>query len=223
MSENSPATGSFDGPKFNKETRVRIALAKYYGLDGEEWTQKEIADYLNISERQVYTYLNESELADDMERMLAQRQATTRLQLVEDLQGKLERLEQVEQQLAQETEAVPSRYRIEETVAEIDPSEYDGLEQAEVPDEVSVDMPVPDSFVEVPNVEELSDVWRERRLVQEQLEDLLGLEEPDEVRTEQETTVDIKHWDMSGTSEDSLPDQEVIDVESERVDAGADD
>jgi len=221
MSDNRPVGEKADAPRFNRETRVRIALAKFYGLDGEEWTHAEIAEYLNVSERQVNTYLNESEMAEDMDRMLAQRQATTRLQLVEQLQDKLRRLEQVEQQLAQEVEAVPSRYRMEETVAAVDASEHDGLEQIESPSEVQVDVPVPDAFVEVPNVEELSDVWRERRLVQEQLEDLLGLEEPEEVRTEQQKTVDIKHWDMSGTSEDSLPEQEVIDVESERLDTDA--
>lgn len=222
MSDNRPVGEKADAPRFNRETRVRIALAKSHGLDGEEWTHAEIAEYLNVSERQVNSYLNESEMAEDMNRMLAQRQATTRLQLVEQLQNKLQRLEKVEQQLSQEVDAVPSRYRMESAVAEVDVSEHDGLEQIENPSEVEVDVPVPDAFAEVPNVEELSDVWRERRLVQEQLEDLLGLEEPEKLQTEQQKTVDIKHWDMSGTSEESLPDQEVIDVESERVDAEAD-
>jgi hypothetical protein len=46
------------------------------------------------------------------------------------------------------------------------------------------------------------------------MEDLLGLEEPDEIKTESEQTVDVKHWEMSGSG---LPEQEVVDVEGGTV------
>lgn len=205
-----------DQPRFQKETRVRIALSKHYGLDGDEWAVEEIADYLNVGESTVKEYLYDSEMAEDMEHMLEQRQATTRMKLMQRMHDRLERLDEVEQKVADEKKVVPSMFRMKEAQVEIDPSDIQGLE---VPDDdlggttTTMEVPVPSNFTEVPNVEELKDVWREIRLTEEQLEDLMGLEEPDEVEHQGGQTVDVKHWQM----DDNLPEADVVDVDGGEV------
>lgn len=222
MSKNLPDSQK-DKPRFrNKDTRIRIALAKYHGMDGEEWAISEIAEYLNVSDSKVEDYLFNSEMSDEMEGMLAEAEAQTRLELLADMKQKLETLQQIEKQVAQETEAVPTSYTLETMKAEVSSNELPNVKDIDNEEKrVDVQVPVPERFAEIPNVEELTDVWREQRLVREQIEDLLGLEAPDEIEASSERTIDIKHWEMSGVDDDGLPEQDVIEVESNEVESDA--
>jgi len=79
---------------------------------------------------------------------------------------------------------------------------------------IEQDVQVPDECVEVSDVGEIKDVWREQRQVIEQMEDLLGLEEPEQIEETSQQIVDVKHWSMDG-ADDNLPDQEVVELESD--------
>lgn len=205
-----------EGPRFNKQTRIRIALAKKNGVDGEEWTIDEIADYLQVSKRTVKKYLYESEMAQEVDSMLAEKEAQTRLELVQQLKEKLKTLDEVEKKLQKEKKAVPTSYKLKKAHGKIDFENVPNVEaDGDLEQRVEVDVPIPETYEEVPNVDDLRDVWREKRQVQEQLEDLLGLESPDELDVSSEEVIDVKYWDMGdGSGDDGLPDQDVIDVES---------
>ena len=202
-------------PKFTRDTRVRIAVAKYHGLDGESWTREEIADYLNVKINTVDKYLNDSTLAQETEHSLVEKEAQTRLQLIQQLQSKLERLEEVEKQLGKVRETVPSQYELERDVqAKVDTSDIPNVQNPEEEQDVLIDVPVPSRYEEVPDVDRLKEVWREKRLVQEQLEDLLGLEAPDEIDVDKEQTIDVKYW---RDDSDSLPEPDVVDVSANEI------
>jgi len=203
-------------PKFSFQTRVRVAVAKFYGLDGQEWSKDEIAEFLNVSPDTVDTYLHETDMGQNAEHSLVEKEAQTRLQLIQQLQDKLEKLENMEDKVSQEKEIVPTQYRLKQDVeGEID---FDDVPHVQNPDggstKVEVDVPVPHRFEEMPNLDKLESIWREKRLVQEQLEDLLGLESPDELDVQEEKVVDVKYW----RTDDSLPEQEVIDIDSPDID-----
>jgi len=46
------------------------------------------------------------------------------------------------------------------------------------------------------------------------VQDLLGLESPDELDVQEEKVVDVKYW----RTDDSLPEQEVVDIDSPDID-----
>lgn len=202
-------------PRFTRDTRVRVAIAKWHGLDGEKWGKDEIAEYLNVEPNTVTKYLNESDLAKDTEHALVEKEAQTRLQLIQNLHSRLDRLDAIEEKVSREKEAVPTQFDIErDKLGEID---FEDVPNVEAPEngapKVEVDVPVPSRYEEMPNLDKLEKIWREKRLVQEQLEDLLGLEAPDEIDVDQDQTIDVKYW----KTDDDLPDQEIIDVSSEEV------
>lgn len=202
-------------PRFTRDTRVRVAIAKWHGLDGEKWTKEEIADYLDVQKGTVTKYLNDSDLAEETEHALVEKEAQTRLQLIQNLHQRLDRLDSLEDKVSNEKEAVPTQFKLEKNkLGEID---FDEVPNVEAPDDgapkVEVDVPVPERYEEMPNLDKLEKIWREKRLVQEQLEDLLGLEAPDELEVDQDQTIDVKYW----KTDDDLPDQEVIDVGSGEV------
>lgn len=200
-------------PKFSRQTRIRVAISKYHGLDGETWNKQEIADFLNVRKNTVNKYLNDSQLAKDTEHALVEKEAQTRLSLIQQLHQKLDRLDTLEEKISNESEAVPTSFDLKRNQrAEID---FENVPNVDAPEEgaplVDIDVPVPSEYEEMPNLDKLEKIWREKRLVQEQLEDLLGLESPDELDVDQNTTVDVKYW----KTDDDLPDQEVIDVNAE--------
>lgn len=203
-------------PRFDRDTRLRLTLAKFHGLDGEEWSKEEIADFLNVETNTVTKYLNDSDFAQDSHHSLVELEAQTRFEIIEQLQDKLERLEKIENKISKEADVVPTQFRLEQNVqAEVD---FDDIPNVQAPEDgqttVEMDVPVPDRFEEMPNLDKLEKVWREKRLVQEQLEDLLGLESPDELDVSEEKTIDVKYW----RTDDDLPEQEVIDINSPDVD-----
>lgn len=208
----SDAAVADNQPRYNPQTRERIALAKWYGMSGsdEEWAVSDIADHLNVTERTVERYLYESEMAEDVERMLAQRQATTRMEILERMHERLEELDAVEDEVAKAAEIVPNEFEIQEGSVKIDPSDIPGFDAPEGVETVELmDVPVPSGYTEIPDVDELSDVWREQRHTEGQITDVLGLEQSEEVESRAEQNVEVKHWSV----EDQLPEQEVVNVD----------
>jgi predicted mannosyl-3-phosphoglycerate phosphatase (HAD superfamily) len=74
--------------------------------------------------------------------------------------------------------------------------------------EVGFTVPVPDKFKEVPKVDnDMKTLMNEWRQTVEQVEDLLGLEEPDKIESEvNETRTEIKLW--GGMEDANFPEQE---------------
>jgi hypothetical protein len=212
MSESPklPDEAKSDGPRFQKkETRVQVALARYHGMgDDGPWTIKEIADYLNIEPRTVEKYVSESEMAEAVEDQLAEAQARTRMRLAMKLMDYLDKLEEMEDQMAEEKRPAVVSHKYEEVEGEVT-MQRDGMT---VVDDKNVDfeVPVPDHFKEVPKVENLKDIWREKRQVIQQIEDLLGLEAPEQVESKhEEVNTEIKIW--GGMDDANFPEQRVIE------------
>ena len=200
-------------PDFNKKTKVRIAVSKFYGMGNDgEWSYERIAEYLDEPVHKVKKFIHESSLGAEAESMMAEKEAQTRMDIYRDLKNKLENLKEVEQQLLETKKAKPTSFELQEAQGQIS---FDGVPNMEAnyeqPQMTTAKVPIPDDFAEVADVDGLKDVWREQRQVIEQLEDLLGLEEPDKIEETSEQVIDVKFWDSDGVG-DSLPDQEVIDA-----------
>lgn len=209
-----------DSPKFKKKsTRVRIALAKFYGMGGDDpWTYEEIADYLNVSEETVENYINDSDISEDVEDKLAEAQAQTRMRIAMSQLDKLDEIDNKIEQLKQEKRPAVVSHRYEEVEGKVT-MEREGMTITD-DKETTFKVPVPDHFSEVPVVDNgLKDMLRERRLIIQEIEDLLGLEAPDKIESEHtEKRFEAKIWDMDS----GLPDQEVIsdgELETERLES----
>lgn len=205
-----PDEAKSDGPRFKKkETRVQVALARYHGMgDDGTWTIQEIADYLNIEPRTVKNYVNDTEMAEAVEEQLAEAQARTRMRLAMKLMDYLDNLEEMEDQMAEEKRPAVVSHEYEEVEGEVT-MQRDGMT---VVDDKNVDfeVPVPDHFKEVPKVENLKDIWREKRQVIQQIEDLLGLEAPDQVESKhEEINTEVKIW--GGMDDADFPEQRVVE------------
>lgn len=199
-------------PRFNsKQTRVQVALAKHHGMGDEgQWTISEIAEYLNVSENTVEDYLYDTEIAKEVDDQLADTQARTRMRIAMKLMNYLDRLESLENELGQEKRPAVVSHRMETVKGEVSMNK----EGMQVTDEreVSFDVPVPDKFKEVTKTDDLQDVWTEKRMVIQQIEDLLGLESPDEMEVEQ--TVEKREVKLWGGLEDAdFPEAEVMEGE----------
>lgn len=200
--------------KYNKQTRIRIAVSKFYGLDGEEKTYKEIAEDLGVSPRAVRKYIHETSVGAEAESMLAEKEAQARFQIYQTLSSKLETLKEIEQELLEKKDIAPSSYELKKATGMVSFDNVPNMAadpQGENVTFTEQDVPIPDDYVEVTDTEELKDVWREERQVIEQMEDLLGLEEPEQIEETSQQIVDVKHWSMDG-GDNNLPDQEVIDM-----------
>lgn len=197
-------------PRFNsKKTRVQVALAKHHGMGDEgQWTIPEIAEYLNVSETTVEDYLYDTDIAEEVESQLADTQARTRMRIGMKLMNYLDRLEKLENELGQEKRPAVVSHRMETVKGEVSMNK----EGMQVTDEreVAFDVPVPDQFKEVTKVDDLQDVWTEKRQIIQQLEDLLGLESPEEMEVEQ--TVEKREIKLWGGLEDAdFPEGEVLE------------
>lgn len=204
---------SSDRPDFNKETKIRIAVSKFYGMgkDGE-WSYERIGEYLDEPVHKVKQYIHESSLGAQAEGMMAEKESQTRMEIYTDLKEKLDHLNEVEEQLLEARKAKPSSYSLEKAQGQVSFDDVPNMEaDYENPDSKMVDVPIPDDYVEVADVDGLKDVWREQRQVIEQLEDLLGLEEPEQIEQSSEQVIDVKFWESSDVGAD-LPDQEVVDA-----------
>lgn len=200
---------------FNKETKIRIAVSKFYGMGNDgEWGYDRIATYLDDPKHKVKKYIHESSLGAEAESMMAEKEAQTRMDIYRDLKDKLENLKEVEQQLLDAKKAKPSSFSLETAEGAVSFDEVPNMEaNYDNPSLMETEVPIPDDFTEVADIDGLKDVWREQRQVIEQLEDLLGLEEPEQIEQSTEQVIDVKHWESSGVADD-LPDQEIIDANS---------
>jgi len=211
MSDDKPVVAhDEDKPRFQKkQTRVQVALAKYHGMGDESpWTLQEIADYLRIDKATVSDYVNNTEMAEEVEDRLAEAQARTRMRLAMKLMDYLDNLEEMESQMQEEKRPAVVSHEQEDVKGEVTMNR-DGMTLI---DDKTVDfsVPVPDKFKEVPKVSNLKDIWREKRQVIQQIEDLLGLEAPDQVESKhEEVNTEIKIW--GGMEDNSFPEQRVVE------------
>ena len=144
------------------------------GSDGQ-WSVEDIAEALNVSERQVYRYLSETDTGREVHEVLATTEAEWRLNAALTLRREVERLEDQESELLQGTTVVPTDF--EEKAVEGIPR---GNEQVVLSDQEthSLTLPVPSSYEEVtdygPNLERIQ---KEKRQYLAQIANLLGLDE----------------------------------------------
>lgn len=206
-------SSSSDPPSFDKDTKIRIAVSKFYGMGNDgEWSYERIAEYLDEPVHKVKQYVHESSLGAEAEGMMAEKEAQTRMDIYRDLKGKLETLKEVEEQLLEAKEAKPSSFKLETAKGRVSFDNVPNMEGDYEDGSIrEVDVPIPDDYAEVADVDGLKDVWREQRQVIEQLEDLLGLEEPDKIEETSEQVIDVKFWESSDVGAD-LPDQDIIDA-----------
>lgn len=215
--------GLGDGPMFRRpEQRTRVALAKYYGMDGEEWDIDEIADYLNVAPSTAEDYIYNSEMAKEVRDVLAQKEAQTRMDLFLQLKDRFEKLKEIESELMDAKDVVVTGHKLKSVRGEVSFSQVDGVmpPPGQSGNEVRIDVPVADEFDEVTDVQALKQVWDEMHKVQEQMEDLLGLEAPDQHQVEKtETKKTEKVYRFEGA--DSLPEQEqeYVEVEATEVES----
>lgn len=210
-------------PRFaSKQTRVQIAIAKYHGIgteDPEGWTQKEIADHLNVARSTVQEYLDDP-LAQEVANTQDQVAEQTRLKIIHDLSARLDRLNELEEQMNEIVRPEVTAYepvQTKGTVTDVSVADHLDLELDEsTAPEVDVTVPVPAKVEEMPNLSKLRAIWSAKEQVIEQLEDLLGLEEPDQ----HEFTGSVEHtkvWKL-GDEDDDLPEQSVSEIGSKNED-----
>lgn len=173
-------------PRWRPKSRKRFALAKYYGIGDDTWTIAQIADYLRVEESTVARYIFESDMGNKVAERLADYQAQTRLDVAMRLFDQLEKLDEIETALLKEKKAVTTEYK-PQTVSGVPNFEDDTFDVTDAP-EIEFTVPVADEMDEIPNVEQVKEVWKEKRKVIQDIEDLLGLEEPDKMEVESEHT-----------------------------------
>lgn len=200
-----------------KQRRVRRALAMYYGTGSyDEHTYKEIAEELDVRVRTVKQYIEENPIAKEVDEALDAVAEQTRREIVMDLRQRLDSLSELESELMGVVETEVTSFTFEEVEGTVKDTPTYGVTVDEGQEKaVDTQVPVPREVKEVPQFERLQEVWDEKRRTQEQLVNLLGLEEPDEVQVSGEVT-ERKVWKGVEESDDNeLPDQDVIDVDSE--------
>lgn len=211
---------SDDSPRYNSyETRVHIALQKFHGIgteDEEGWSQERIANHLNVSEQTVNKYLNHTEQAEEVKASFAETAEQTRQEIISDLRQRLRTLRDLEEQYAKAVEVQVTDYTMKEVRATVAASHGDSKNPTELDIEdsftESASVPVPAEFEQVPQFDRLRKVWDERRNTEEQLEDLLGLEEPEKHEVSGQVT-EQKVYKLQ--SEEELPEQEVVPATGE--------
>lgn len=196
----------------SKKQRVRIAVAKFYGIGDDEWSIPEIADYLGVQERTVKSYINDTAYAQQVEDSLQETASNVREDMVLRLLERQETLDKLEREFAKGVSVMVTGYELETIQSEIKHAHL-GKAQFEAAEnqEVDVDIPIPNDFKEVPQFERLQKVWEEQRAVSEELRELLGLDEPEEVDINADVT-ERKLWEGINSSE--MPTQEVEDIGS---------
>lgn len=198
-------------PRWRPESRKRFALAKYYGIGDESWTMEQIADYLRVEEGTVAKYIFESDMGDQVARRLADVQAQTRLQIAMELFDQLEQLDEIEEALLKEKRAVISGYRPQTVSGVPQMEDQENFDITDAP-ELEFNVPVAEEMDEVPNIEQVQEVWKEKRKIIQDIEDLLGLEEPEQVEVDsehKEVTMERKVYEFREQDlDDGLPEQE---------------
>lgn len=183
-----------------KKTRVNMAVVKHYK---EGWSVDEIAEYLRVRPETVRDYLD-SPPAQEVERVLVEDAAAVRVEMAQRYMSKLERLDQLEQELLHRRKMVVSNNELEYVEGVVLPQEgswTNPAEQEELLNTVKqLPKPVATAYRQVVDIQDdLRVVWDQQADYEEKLEDLLGLEAPKRAEidsTHEERSVEVKVWRM---------------------------
>jgi hypothetical protein len=212
--DHDPAAYTRQAPK------ERFAVAKYYGMGSDgEWTVEEISDALDVTERQVYRYLNESDIGQEVREVLAVTEAEWRLDVALKLRKEVERLEEIEQELLQRKKAVATEFDTK-TVTGTPTGDRNIRLPDNTTDEYRLKMPVPTDFETVTDYgRDLESVQKEKRQYLAQIADLLGLNDSDQRSVDE--TLATRHEEVKivevRQSDDPYPSAEPINVEDGEV------
>lgn len=213
------ATAPIPSKYQSTRAKERFAVSKFYGMgpDGE-WTVAEIADELDVSKRQVYRYLYESEIGEETREVLATTQAEWRLDMAIQLRREVKRLEEIEEELLQQQQAVPTGY--ESKTVKGTPTGDRNISLSDHSNEYRLEIPVPTDFETVTDYgPDLERVQKEKRNYLQQISKLLGLDaakkqDIDRTLTQRHEEVKIVEF---RDSDDDYPEQDVIDVDGSTV------
>jgi len=223
MSESSSpdkASEHSSNPKFTRDTRVQIALAKFHGVNDEPWEIDRISDYLNVKPKTVESYIYDSDISEKVEEQLAEAQARVRMRIAMSYLDRLDRLESlIDERMDVKKVKVTSHKNVKvqgDVVMNRDGMSVGGDDTRTI----EFNVPVPDVFKEVTDYsKDPESLIKEWRLTAQQVEDLLGLEAPDEHRSEH-TEVRVEGRVFRGIDTGGFPD---ADAELENTNVTIDD
>lgn len=203
----------------SRKDRIHHALRLYHGIgteDGEEWSREEIADFLDVRRMTVDEYLDETEQSREMRQAFDEIADQTRQELIMDKRDRLRQLRELEEELREAVEVVVTDFQFKDVELEVDGTE---AENATVSDDADATymgkVPVPNRVKQVPQFKRLRAVWDEMRQTEEELAELMGLSEPEEVKVDANVT-DQKFYKLgTDPAEEGLPEQEVQDLSEE--------
>lgn len=217
--------------------KERFAVSKFYGMGSDgEWTVLDIADALDCSERQVYRYLNDSDIGKEVREVLAVTEAEWRLDMALQLRREVRDINEALRELKDRKKAVATDYETKTVTGT--PTGDRNIRLPDDAPEYRLKMPVPTDFETVtdygPDIEKLQ---KEKRQYLQQIADLLGLNDEDqravdetlasqadevkivEVRQTDDPYPEAEPVDMDGKSEQEAADaaQDVIEADFEEV------
>jgi predicted Rossmann fold nucleotide-binding protein DprA/Smf involved in DNA uptake len=195
-------------PKFKRDTRVQIALAKFHGINDEPWEIDRIADYLNVKPKTVESYVYDSDLSEQVEEQLAEAQARVRMRIAMKLLDRLDTLEELIDERKDVKKAKVTSHKNVKVEGDV-VMNRDGMSVGgDNTRTIEFNVPVPDHFKEVTDVsKEFESLLKEWRLTAQQIEDLLGLEAPDQIESEHRE-VRVEGRVFRGINTDGFPDPE---------------
>lgn len=187
----------------------------YHGIGCEEHDPKEIAEYLNVNEGLAREYIHDTPQSDEIDKALDELAKQTRKDVIMDLRARLRDLNELEEELKDAVEVVVTDFAFEQVELEVQGAPGDGVGVSEDANATyNDDVPVPNRVKEVPQFDRLQKVWEEKTRVQDQLTNLLGMAEPDEVEVSGDLDVtEQKVYSISDDEDNEYPEQEVSDVE----------
>lgn len=222
-------TGDGSGPPAGVRTyedKVRFALSRRYGMgrNGEKWPIDRIADALDVSERQVYRYLNDSEIAQEVQQVLQADEAQWRLDMAVELRTEIQRLEDIEKDLLKRKKAVPTGFE-NKTVHGTPTGDYNVKLDDDANSSYKLNIAVPTNYEEVTDYgRDLKEVQTQKRQYWDMVADLLGLDAPQrkEVdhtladRTEEVKIIEFRSDDddYPAATAEPIDGDEVIDVDN---------
>jgi len=223
-----PDKAKRDGPRFRRvEQRRRVALAKYYGTgSGEEWPISEIADYLRVTEDTVKDYLYDTEMGDRVREMFPAAEERMKMDILLEKKERLDKLRELFEDKLEEKEISVTGHRIESSQVDMDFENIEGVKPPStdgVSNTIRLDAPAPDQFEERSVFDdETRAILREIRKHENDIREMMSLDQPDEVKTEHtgDAIVEQKIYNFDG-ADDTLPDAEIVDVDSQPVDTHA--
>lgn len=209
--------GKHDPSRYeSQQAKERFAVAKFYGMGPEgEWTVVEIAEALDVSERQVYRYLNESEIGEETRKVLAATEAEWRLDLALQLRKEVQTINDQLEELRQRKKAVATEF--DTKTVQGTPTGDRNIRLPDDTDTYRLKLPVPTDFETVTDHgSDIEALQKEKRQYLKQIADLLGLNEVD--KREIDETLTTRHEEVKivevRQSEDPYPEVEPIDMES---------